>query len=34
MDRAHVLEDLVSVRIEELLIVGPVEAIAIDADGI
>jgi hypothetical protein len=28
MDRAHVLEDLVSIRIEELLIVGPVEAIA------
>jgi hypothetical protein len=32
MDRAHVLENGISIRVEELLIVHPVEAIAIDGD--
>ncbi len=34
MDRAPVLKDDVSIRVEELLIIGAVEAIAIVADGI
>ena len=34
MDRAPVLGDEVSIRVEELLIIGAVEAIAIVADGI
>ncbi len=34
MDRAPVLGDDVSIRVEELLIIGAVEAIAIVADGI
>jgi hypothetical protein len=34
MDRAHVLENEIAIHIEELLIVAPVEAIAVDADRI
>ena len=34
MDRAPVLGDEVSIRVEELLIIGAVEAIFVDADGI
>ena len=34
MDRAPVLGDEVSIRVEELLIIGAVEAIAVDADRI
>ena len=34
MDRAHVLEDQASIRIEELLIISAVEAITVDADRI
>jgi hypothetical protein len=34
MDGAHVLEDLIAIRVEELLIPGPIEAIAINADRI
>ena len=34
MDRAGVLHYEVSIRVEELLIIGAVEAIAIAADGI
>ena len=30
MDRAHVLENEISIRVEELLIIGAVEAIAVD----
>jgi len=34
MDRAHVLEDLIAVRVKELLIISPVEAVAADTDRI
>ena len=34
MDRAPVLGDEVSIRVEELLIIGALEAIFVDADGI
>ena len=34
MDRAHVLEDEISIHVEKLLIIGPVEAITVDADRI
>ena len=34
MDGAHVLEDLVSIRVEELLVISAVEAITVDADRI
>ena len=34
MDRAHILEDLIAIRVKELLIPSPVEAIAVDADRI
>jgi hypothetical protein len=34
MDRASVLGDEVSIRVEELLIISTVEAIAVDADRI
>ena len=34
MDRAHVLEDEISIRVEELLIIGAVEGVAIVADSI
>ena len=30
MDRAHVLGDEISIRVEKLLIVRPIEAIAVD----
>ena len=34
MDRAHVLGDEISIRVEKLLVIGAVEAIAVDADRI
>ena len=34
MDRAHVLGNEVSIRVEELLIISAVEAITVDADRI
>ena len=34
MDRPHVLEDVVSIRVEELLVISAVEAVTIDTDRI
>jgi len=34
MDRAHVLENEIAIRVEKLLIIGAVEATTVDADRI
>jgi len=34
MDRAHVLENEIAIRVEELLIISAVEAFTVDADRI